>query len=283
MDPIVILTGLAASLAWGGGDFAGGLASRRAAAARVVLASQLIGTAALVALGLIMREPIPPAAAMLNGLVGGLGGGLGVLLFFMSMARGKMGLAAPLTAVASGGIPLMVGLLTEGLPGPTQSVGFLLALAALWVISRPDGDEPVQKQAILLPLLAGIGFGIFLTAIGRIDPNTGFVWPLVAARIASMTMMIAVILLGRGNTANERDGGTFPWGLAALAGVGDTAGNILFVISSQMGRLDVAAVLGSFYPAVTALLAVLLLQERLSIRQTTGVVMALVAVVLIAL
>ncbi|MCA9868095.1 MAG: DMT family transporter [Anaerolineae bacterium] len=282
MELTVILSALTASLAWGAGDFAGGLASRCRAAARIVLASQAIGTAALLLFGLWLREPLPAPAVLLAGAIGGLGGGMGVLLFYMSMAQCKMGIAAPLTAVASGGIPLFVGLLTEGLPGAGQLAGFLLALPALWLISRPDGSTPVRREDIVLPLLAGVGFGVFLTIIGRIEPGQGFVWPLVAVRATSMTMMLVVSFAGRRTAAGQATG-RFPWGLATVAGLGDTAGNVFFMLASQTGRLDVAAVLGSLYPAVTTLLAWLLLGERLSPRQNVGVGMAMMAVMLIAL
>jgi drug/metabolite transporter (DMT)-like permease len=282
MGLYVILSALTAALAWGAGDFAGGLASRRRSAASIVLTSQLIGTAVLVLFGLWSREPLPSLSVLLAGAVAGVGGGLGILLFYMSMARGKMGVAAPLTAVASGGIPLLVGLLTEGLPDVSQLAGFLLAMVALWVISRPDGATPVQRGDIALPLLAGVGFGVFLTIIGRIEPSNGFVWPLVAVRATSMAMMVVMILIGR-RAEPESESGKFPWGLATVAGLGDTAGNVLFMLASQMGRLDVAAVLGSLYPGVTTLLARVVLGERLSARQNMGVGLALMAVMLIAL
>lgn len=311
-----ILSGLAAALSWGTADFAGGLASRGAAAVRVVLASQFIGTLALLALGAWLREPVPGRSALLWGAVAGLAGGIGLVLLYLSLARGKMGIAAPLTAVASGGIPLFVGLVTQGLPGGPQLAGFVLALAAIWIISRPDGAERMRTGDIALPLLAGVGFGVFLALIGSIEADTGFVWPLVAARVASMTLMSAMVLAGwlvaRGGARTAgigspaaEDGGTntsphpsasaryllpitvgggrIAWPLAALAGLGETAGNAFFVYSSQTGRLDVASVLGALYPAATVLLARVVLGERLSARQSLGVGVALAAVLLIAL
>lgn len=278
-----ILSGLASAVCWGAGDFAGGLAGRRVAATQVVLASQFVGTLALAGLGLSLRQPWPPAGVLLIGAVAGLAGGVGLLLLYLSLARGAMGVAAPLTAVAAGGIPLLVGLLTEGLPGPAQLAGFLLALAAVWTIARGDGAR-FRPGEIALPLLAGVGFGIFLAMMGRLPDSVGFAWPLVAGRVASMGLMGSMLLLSRRTTGQgSGEESAFPWGLAALAGLGDTAGNAFFILSSQLGRLDVAAVLSALYPAATVLLARLLLGERLTRRQGFGVVLALGAVVLIAL
>lgn len=283
MGLLAILSGLAAAISWGVGDFAGGLASRRAAAVRVVLASQFIGTLALVALGLVLDETRPPTPDLLIGAVAGLAGSVGLLLLYLSLARGKMGIAAPLTAVASGGIPLFVGLATEGLPGAAQLAGFALALAAIWIIAGSDGGGPTGAVDILLPLLAGVGFGIFIAVIGRIEAGSSFVWPLMAARVASMSLMAVVLLLTRRKSKVAGDEAAMPWGLAAVAGLGDTAGNAFLILSAQVGRLDVAAVLGALYPAATVLLARTVLGERLTPRQNAGVGLALAAVLLIAL
>lgn len=283
MELSVILAGLAASLSWGVGDFSGGLASRKAPVLRVVLASQLIGTSILILLGLASGEALPGTAELLLYSLGGVAGAAAVPLFYLSMARGKMGVAAPLTALASGGIPLLVGLLTEGLPSSMQLGGFALALAALWLIARPGNGEPVHLPDVWMPLLAGLGFGIYLTILGRADPSGGFIWPLATSRLVSIVLLSGIVLGTSRRKMPRREVGAFPWPLTALSALGDMGGYSLFTIASQLGRLDVAAVLSSLYPAVTALLAWWVLRERLAPRQTVGVVMALLAVAMIAL
>ncbi|MBV5331081.1 EamA family transporter, partial [bacterium] len=63
----------------------------------------------------------------------------------------------------------------------------------------------------------------------------------------------------------------------------DSAGNALYAMSARMGRMDVAAVLGSLYPGSTVLLAWFILKERVSPLQLFGILVALVAIVLITL
>ncbi len=72
-------------------------------------------------------------------------------------------------------------------------------------------------------------------------------------------------------------------GLAAMAGTFDASGNSFYTIATRTGRLDIAAVLSSLYPAATILLAAWLLKERTSRTQAMGMVLALVAVVLISI
>jgi uncharacterized membrane protein len=70
------------------------------------------------------------------------------------------------------------------------------------------------------------------------------------------------------------------WGL--LTGCIDSLGTILFVRASQTGRLDEAVVISSLYPAVTVLLARILLKEHLTRWRFVGLLAALAAVPMIA-
>jgi drug/metabolite transporter (DMT)-like permease len=275
---LAIAASLAAAVAWGSGDFGGGLASRRLDSLRVVVLAQIIGTAALVALALFSGDPLPPWPAAALAAVAGLGGGLGLLMLYQALAIGPMGVVAPLTAAVAGVLPVIVGILLEGWPGVWQVGGFLLALGAVWIIAGSGSRSAIQPRALALALTSGVGFAVFLTVMARLSPY-GVYWPLVIGRAASITLLLAILAWRR----TPRAGGPLPWGLIAVAGLGDTAGNLLFVIATTLGRLDVAAVISSLYPAATVLLARAFLDERLTPRQLVGVVLALLAIVLIAL
>jgi drug/metabolite transporter (DMT)-like permease len=196
---------------------------------------------------------------------------------YRALAIGNMGVAAPITAVLSAALPVLFASLTQGVPGAFQITGFGLGLLGVWLLSRPEGSDN-HPQGLGLALVAGVGFGGFLILINQAG-GTGFLWSLASARATSLVLM-SIIALG----VSRRGPVQLARGLFVpiiLSGVLDVGGNAFFVLAAQVGRLDVAAVLSSLYPATTVLLAWLLLKERMTRAQTAGIVAALLAIPLI--
>jgi drug/metabolite transporter (DMT)-like permease len=268
---------LAASLSWGAGDFSGGVATRRAKVLGVVIAAHAIGLMMLIALALIWSEPFPATLDIIWGSVAGLAGAVGVVAFYQSLSVGRMGIVAPITAMLSAAVPVLFGAFFEGLPGPLQLTGFVLALIAVGLISGL-GVVKGRPKGLGLAFLAGLGFGSFFILISRVSHGEIF-WPLAAARLASFLFLLAVILVRRQEIIPKKS--VLP--LVFLAGALDVAGNVFFVLATHAGRLDVAAILSSLYPAVTVLLASIILKERVTRIQTIGIFIALVAIPLISL
>jgi drug/metabolite transporter (DMT)-like permease len=271
-----VIFGLAAALSWGSGDFSGGLASRRANVPGVVLTSYAVGCVFLVVLALIWREPAPAPMDLLWGGLAGVAGVLGLLAFYAALARGQMGVTAPVSAVLTATLPVLFSALTTGLPSPWQLGGFVLALLAIALISRPERASG-PPQGLGLAVVAGCGFGCFFILISRVSPGATF-WPLAAARFTSVSFALIVTRLRRLPLLPGRKVTL----LVLLAGVLDALGNAFFVLAAHSGRLDVAAILSSFYPAATVLLAALLLRERVTRIQSIGILLVLLAVPLIS-
>ncbi len=277
---VTVLFGLAASLFWGSGDFSGGLASRRAKATSVVIIAYAVGFVFLVALALIFREPLPHPADFLWGGLAGVAGGLGLLAFYSALSSGKMGIAAPISAALTAALPVLFSIVTAGLPSPLQLGGFALALVAITLISRPeraDEDAPGAARGIGLALLAGCGFGLFFILISRVSPANTF-GSLAIARFSSVVVLLALTWVRRQPVQLGK--AVLP--LVAIAGGLDALGNVFFLFSAHSGRLDVAAIVSSFYPVATVLLAALILRERVQRIQAVGILLALVAIPLIS-
>jgi drug/metabolite transporter (DMT)-like permease len=266
---------LTAATCWGAGDFSGGLASRRSDPFRSVLFIYAIGLVALLVVAVATADPVPPLADFAWGAVAGLFGLVGILLLFQGFATGRMGIVAPVSGVLATALPVAFNALTQGLPGTLQLIGFVLALASIWLLARPErlGGRP---DGLGLAILAGLCFGSFFITLDQVSKASMF-WPLIAGRAASCTVMLLFILV-TGRPMPLRD---LPWRLFSLAGILDVAGNVFFLLALQNGRLDVTAVLGSLYPAVTALLARFTIKETITRLQIIGVTAAMLAIVFI--
>jgi drug/metabolite transporter (DMT)-like permease len=269
--------GLFASLSWGVSDFSGGLATRRAAVMGVVTVAHMIGLLLMVALALLIHETVPPTADLVWGGLAGLSGLVGTVALYRALAFGRMGVAAPTAAVLSAALPASVGIALHGVPAPSQVVGFGFGIASLWFVSY-SRSALRETRGLGLAVLAGIGFAGFFILIDRIGSQAVF-WPLAAARLASATAMLVTMLV---SSRNWMPHGKQLWSIVALAGLLDAGGNVFFALATHAGRLDIAAVVSSLYPAVTVLLARIVLKEHVTRVQAFGVVTALAAISLIA-
>lgn len=270
------LFGLLSAASWGTGDFAGGLATKKSSPYFVVLLSQFVGVILLLALVWFMGEPSPHPTDLIWGATGGLAGMVGLIALYQGLARGRMAVVAPLAAIVTTIPPLLVSFWVEGWPGLRPLLGFGLALLAVWLISRSQADGGIARQDFALAGVAGLGFGLFYVLLDQVSAGA-VLWPLVGARLASMSVVGVIVLITRPRPRPTLR--QFP--IILVSGLGDTGGNAFFLLAAQAGRLDVAAILSSLYPATTVLLAWLVLKERLQGGQWWGVAAALLAIVLI--
>ncbi len=274
-----VLFGLAAAATWGAGDFTGGLAAKRASAYGVVIGGQAVGLAILLLLALLTKETPPPLQNLALAGLAGIAGGVGLILLYRALAEGRMSAAAPISAVLAAAIPVLVGAVWQGLPKPLALAGLSLALLAIGLIARGEGGAELASARLgrlHLAFAAGVVFGLFFVLLHRASQEALF-WPIIVARLASIIFLTAYASSSRQRWAPQ----VHIWPLVVLAGILDTAGNSLYVLSGQFGRLDVAAVLSSLYPAATVALAWLVLKERIASIQKLGIVAALAAIVLI--
>ena len=277
---------LLSAVAYGAGDFFGGLAARRLPPAAVVLRSNAVGLAAL-----LVCVPFVGDADLLGrdvaiGAGGGIAGGFGVLLLYRGLSRGTMSVVAPITAVLSAVVPVMWGLARGERPTAVAFGGVPLALFAIALLARePTPDDVVAsgltRADLVSALGAGLGFGVFFVALDATSDDAGL-WPVVAGRTASVTFFAvaaAVSVSARVGRRGAVTGSTAA--LVAGCGVLDAGANALFLLATQRGLLTLVAVLGALYPATTLLLARAVLGERLAGIQRAGVGLAAVAVVLV--
>jgi drug/metabolite transporter (DMT)-like permease len=229
----------------------------------------------MVTIALAAHEPFPPRSHLVWAAAAGIAGGVALALFYRALSQGNMGIAAPVGAVLSAGIPTAIGISREGFPGYLPCAGFGLALLGIWLVSRPEGES--RPKGLMLAVAAGIGFALFYIFIKKTGTGDAF-WIAAVARTASFAITGTITLAGRRFTPFYVGG---LW-LGLLAGCIDVSGTACFVRASQTGRLDTAVVLSSLYPAITVLLARVFLHEKFTLWKAAGILAALVAIPMIA-
>lgn len=297
--------GLLAAVFWGGGDFCGGMASKHSGgtvpvALRVVLLSHTISMTAVCLIAWAIGDPLPTANALWWGIAAGVANGLALAIFYVSLSGGAMGAAAAISGLLAAALPAIISAFTEGSSGWRRYLGFLLAAVAIWFIAGAEGEHELAeaahahaKRTTWLALASGLGFGVFFTAIKYAGQGvSGVLLPMATTRIGSLAtcaITLAILSMGsrRGTQPSESVSTPFLsrrsvyWILVGC--VADTSGNLFYIAATQHGRLDVAAVLGSLYPASTIVLASRILKERTTGRQNLGFAIAVVAAILITL
>ncbi|UXX92420.1 DMT family transporter [Streptomyces sp. AD2-2] len=277
---------LATSLLWGLADFGGGLLTRRSPALTVVVVSQGIAAAVLGAVVVATGGWSEAGPRLWFAFAAGLVGPIALFSFYKALALGPMGVVSPL-ATLSVAVSVGVGLFLGERPGLTQAAGIAVAVTGVVLAGGPQlRGAPVQRQAILLTLIAALGFGTVFALIAEASTTvTGLFLALFVQRLTNVATGGAALYASvrRGGVALPEGG--FPWAsLPALAFVGlaDVAANGTYSIAAQHGPVTVAAVLASLYPVVTALAARGFLSERLRLIQAAGAGLALVGTLLLA-
>ena len=276
---MVVLLALGSALAYGVSDFVGGMLARRISAWTVAVVAQCASTGCVTVLALSTGGD-PTAVDLAWGLVAGLGNGTGGVFLYRGLANGRMAVVAPLSAVGAALLPVVVGVAAGERPSALTWLGVGCAFPAIWLVSRApelDGTENRGSSGVVDGLLAGIGFGVLFAALGQVPEGAGLK-PLALTQATSVIAIIGLAsTLGQSWVPRER----YAWRAAYIGGLGALA-TTLFLLATQAGLLTVASVLSSLYPAVTVLLAVTLLRERIHPPQAVGLALALTAVVLVA-
>lgn len=277
-----VLYGLSAALSWGAADFTGGVLSRKLSAARATLYVEIFSLLPVLLACLVFPQAAMSWSDWLWCSTGGAIGSLGLVILFRAFASGHMSVAAPVSALTAASLPVLVGAFKDGAPPVSTLLGFLLALAAIWLVSRGEAHQKpahLHLRDLLLPLVSGLGFGCYFIFMNQGSQNS-LLMPMVASRVGGTLVMLAVVVLWRRETI-------LPprpfWGLIGLNAILDSSGSLFYILAGQAGRMDVAAVLGSLYSGATVLFAWLILKEKIIRSQAFGILLAMAAIVLMTL
>ncbi|WP_225810724.1 EamA family transporter [Streptomyces spinosus] len=279
---------LASALCFGVTHFVNGLVARRSDGITVALHAQLAGTAVAVAAAFASSSGGGAAGDYWFGALSGIGTGVGTAFLYRAMGQGQMSVVVPVSDVGAVALPVLAGVALLGeRPAAVAWAGIAVAVPALWLVAQAGGPGTGRHGAgpagpvtagVPAALAASAGFGVQFVAMAQVGADGGL-WPVVVSRVASVAVIAAVLALYRSPV-------TLPGRLTAVAGAGGAVGTmaiLLYLAATRHQLMAVATVLSALYPAVPVLLALAFLHERLTRRQTVGLVCATAAVSLIAL
>jgi len=279
---LAVLYGLGAASAYGTGDFLAGFASRRAPTIVVVLVAKVVGGAMLLVFSAATGDQLNNTA-IAWGAAAGVALGLGSLAFYRGLAVGSMGVVAAVMGVGQALVPFVAGVaFGERLSNLALSGAIVGIVAVVLLVAGSAGKAEVpgasrQPSGLAEGALAGLLFGLFFILLDRADAG-GPLFPSASAMFSGAVTVLLPALATRQKLVPSRAA------MPAIVGVGVCSGlgTLAFVLGVREGHLSVVAVVEGLSPAVTALCAFFLAEERLSQRKRVGLAVALAGILMMA-
>lgn len=267
---------LFAAVLYGGADFSGGFATRRLHHYQVLMLTALVGAVVMLVLTLLWGEGLPSATSIFYAVLASVSGSIGLATLYQALAYRRASIVAPASAVVASAVPVIYSAILQGLPANITLAGFILAAFGIWMTTR---SEPVEGETandgLLQGVFSGLAFGGFFIFLARIEP--GYIFsPLIFGKLAAAAMGLLIIAYRRLPLPNP-----IRHPVAIFSGFLDVMANALYLVSTSLTRVDIAAVLVCTYPAATVVLAMIFFKERISRYQALGVLICIVAIALI--
>jgi drug/metabolite transporter (DMT)-like permease len=278
------LLALLSSALWGTADFFGGKLSKKYAPILVLGMTQAIGLLFGITLVLLSGELFgsnPPNAFgddgyFFPGAIAGVTGYIGLICLYAGLSTGRMGVVSPISAL-SAVIPLTVALVNGEVLTTAQGVGVVIAMVGAFCASGPELSQGLSPKPIFLALGAAAGFGTAMTFMAMGSESSAL---MTMVMMRATTFIVTIALVIRYRTVGNFEKSEIP--ILVFIGVSDFLANLLLGVATNFGLVSLVMVLGSIYPIVTALLAFVILKERLHRIQYFGIVFAVAGVALIA-
>jgi drug/metabolite transporter (DMT)-like permease len=264
-----ILGGTGAAACWAAAILCSSRAARAAGVGPTLAWVMLVGAVAAMVL-----VPFAGTHGLDGGTLGwlavaGVGNVAGLGLQYGALRTGKIAVVGQITAAEGLVAAALAALAGERLAAITLA---LFVPVTAGVVLAAAGEEPAGRRsrgpAVLLSTGAAVLFGANLYALGQIGDHASVLWSVLPARVVGVACVTLPLALG-GRLALPRPA----WPLVAVAGLAEVLGVLSFAIGAEDG-VSVTAVLSTQYAALAALLAFLVLAERLRRRQLLGVLLA---------
>ena len=293
--PFGLLTGLGAALSWGSMDIVSALASRRigslaVTAGVIVVSAALLGLIALVSGTALPTDPVALAWAALLGCIGAGA----YFAYFNGLRVGPISVVSGMVAAYGGlTVVLSVALRGESLTA-TQALGAATATAGVILTGVAFGGlrgTHFAGPGVVFAIVALVLFAMMAIATDVALESAGWLQVLLVSRLvtAAISLIVVAWLVARRATFPAPSTPSSPIRRGRLlvaivaAGTLDVLGLTSFAIGLSSAPTWMVGLASSFGPAVTILVAVAFLGERLKPVQWLGLVGVAIGMVAIAL
>lgn len=268
------------------GDFLAGLGGRRLAVegstATMAWVASVVGTVVAGVYLLVVPPEAFGGADLAWALVAGVLVSFARPLLYLGMAKGPIVVFAPVFALFSVAVPVLVGpFVGESLAG-LEIVGIVLALPAVVMVSSEDRvprpREAVRSPAFALAVLVGTILGLIALTFSAIDQSAGAGPAFVSQAVGIVGVPLAARTFGRVARLGR---GMVSWG----AGVGaiEIVAVIANVAAFQRGSAAVVAAVLGLTPVVSIVLAWRVLAEPIHRVQVVGSAFGVASILLFSL
>ena len=264
-----------ASVGWGTTGMLAGRASRSLPPLHVATALEWSGLAMIASVLLVVRPGSGSGGDLAIALAAGVAGALGNVLVYAALAMGAMGLVAPIAAFGAAIPVIAFGVAGGDRPTALAIAGMAAALVGGMTVARAPGRA--TRRGLGLAVLAALAYGPYFSLLD-LAADGGALWATTTSRaVAAVFLTVLVVVLGQRIAR-----GTWR-GLVRVMPIGflDALATLAFALATTRGLVSLVAVIACLYPITTALLAYLLLGERLGRWQAAGAALAVVGVAMI--
>jgi drug/metabolite transporter (DMT)-like permease len=298
--PLGLLTGLGAALSWGTLDVFSALASRRIGSLKVTAGIQIVGATVVLLVAVVSGTPFPTdPAVLLGGSLVGLAGAGAYLAYFTGLRIGPIAVVSGMVA-AYGGLTVVLAVVVRGESLTViQAAGATIATVGV-IMTGVAFDGTMRGTRLASPGVAFAIVALVLFASMSIGSDividiSSWIEVLIVSRtanaIVSMVILAIALTVLRGPAKPLIIGQSGEPGaidrrvvaLVAAAGLLDVAGLIVFTYGLEFADTWLVGLASSFGPAVTIVVAVAFLGERLKPVQWLGLAGVLVGMIAIGL
>lgn len=293
--PFGLLTGLGAALSWGAMDIASALSARLIGSLRVTAGVQLIGAVFLGLLAFVDGTTLPsdPSTLGMAALLGLIGAGA-YFAYFTGLRIGPISVVSGMVA-AYGGLTVVLSVVLRGETlTPLQAAGATVATIGVIMTGVAfDGSLRGTRFAgpgVIFAVVALVLFAFMAITMDIALESADWIQVLLVSRLVigfvSILAIAGIAAAGR-RERGEPGGPPVPIRRVAvmlvIAGALDAVGLVSFAIGLSNAPTWLVGLASSFGPAVTILVAVAFLGERLKGVQWLGLVGVAIGMITIGL